>query len=81
MSSSILYHTILYIISQSVMVLVNFVLAMIHHPDAMRKAQAELDSVVGRERAPTFEDRDSLPYIRAVIRETLRWRPVAPLGM
>ena len=53
---------------------------MLHYPNVMRKAQAELDAVVGRERVPTFEDKDSLPYIRAVIRETLRWRPIAPLG-
>ncbi|KAJ7614009.1 cytochrome P450 [Roridomyces roridus] len=44
------------------------------------KAQAELDAVVGPDRMPTFEDSDSLPYIRAVVNETLRWRPVAVLG-
>ncbi|KAI0088550.1 cytochrome P450 [Irpex rosettiformis] len=65
----------------SATVLTNFVLAMVHYPDVMRKAQAELDAVVGRERAPAFEDKDSLPYIRAIIKETLRWRPIAPLGV
>lgn len=29
---------------------------------------------------PGFEDRDNLPYIRAIVRETLRWRPPGPLG-
>ena len=53
---------------------------MLHDPQIMHKAQAELDSVVGRERSPTFEDRDNLPYIRAMIRELVRWRPIAPLG-
>lgn len=53
---------------------------MLHYPEVMRKAQAELDAVVGRERTPTFEDRENLPYIRALIKETLRWRPIAPLG-
>ncbi|KAF9011912.1 cytochrome P450 [Cyathus striatus] len=57
-----------------------FILAMLHHPDVMRKAQAELDSVVGSERMPDFEDKGSLPYVRALINETLRWRPVAVLG-
>lgn len=34
------------------------------YPDVMRKAQAEIDSVVGRDRLPTFEDRARLPYVR-----------------
>ena len=42
------------------------------HPDAQRRAQEEIDRVVGRERLPTFEDRASLPYIEALWRETLR---------
>jgi len=50
------------------------------YPDVMRKAQVELDAVVGRDRLPTFEDKDNLPYIRAILKETLRWRPVGPLG-
>ncbi|KAJ8593700.1 cytochrome P450 [Rhizopogon salebrosus TDB-379] len=44
-------------------------------------AQAEIDSVVGKYRLPTFEDRTSLPYVDAVLRETLRWNPIAPLGI
>jgi cytochrome P450 len=59
----------------------NFVLAMLLHPDVLRRAQAEIDAVVGRERLPTFEDRANLPYIRVMVRETLRWRPVGPLGI
>ena len=54
---------------------------MVNYPDVMQKAQAELDSVVGRERPPTFDDEDALPYIRAIVQETLRWRPVSPLSM
>ncbi|KAL2020641.1 hypothetical protein VTK56DRAFT_8131 [Thermocarpiscus australiensis] len=44
------------------------------------QAQAELDRVVGSERLPTFDDLSSLEYVRAVVAETLRWRPVAVLG-
>ena len=62
------------------MALANFILAMNHYPDVMLKAQRELDEVVGRERPPSFEDMPSLPYIRAIVKETLRWRPIAPLG-
>ena len=66
--------------AQTSVALSNFVLAMILHPDVMRKAQAEVDEVVGRDRPPTFTDIGELPYVCAVIRETLRWRPVAPVG-
>ncbi|KAI0088576.1 cytochrome P450 [Irpex rosettiformis] len=59
---------------------VSFILAMIHWPEIMHKAQAELDVVVGKERAPRFRDKENLPYIRAIIRETLRWRPPGPLA-
>ncbi|THU86529.1 cytochrome P450 [Dendrothele bispora CBS 962.96] len=58
-----------------------FILAMRLYPNVMRKAQAEIDAVVGRERLPTFEDREKLPYIRAIVKEVLRWRPVGPLGL
>ena len=57
-----------------------FLLAMVLYPDVQKCAQAEIDSVIGRDRLPTFEDRESLPYIDAVLRETLRWEPVVPLG-
>ena len=48
--------------------------------EAQRKAQEELDTVVGRDRLPTFDDLDQLVYIRAIVKETLRWHPVGPLG-
>jgi cytochrome P450 len=49
-------------------------------PEVQKKAQAELDAVIGRERLPDFNDYDSLPYINAVVKETLRWQPVLPVG-
>jgi len=51
------------------------------YPDVMRKAQTQIDQVVGRDRLPTFADFDNLHYIRAIVKEVLRWRPVGPLGM
>ena len=63
------------------MALQNFVLAMILHPEAMHKAQEELDKVIGRGRPPTFDDMEDLPYTCAVIKETLRWRTITPLGL
>ncbi|KAG9496564.1 hypothetical protein J7337_011340 [Fusarium musae] len=57
-----------------------FVLAMLLFPEVQRKAQKEIDSVVGTERLPQFEDRDNLPYVDALTKESLRWIPVAPMG-
>ncbi|KAI0251112.1 cytochrome P450, partial [Lactifluus subvellereus] len=56
-------------------------LAMVAFPDVQRRAQAELDAVVGRARLPTFADAPYLPYVRAIVRETLRWRPALMLGL
>ena len=50
------------------------------YPEVQKKAQAEIDSVVGPSRLPDFHDRPSLPYINAVIKETSRWNLVIPLG-
>ncbi|KAJ8583990.1 cytochrome P450 [Rhizopogon salebrosus TDB-379] len=58
-----------------------FALAMVLYPDVQKRAQAKIDLVIGRDLLPTFEDRASLPYIDAVLRETLRWQPVGPLGI
>ncbi|KAN0092739.1 Cytochrome P450 [Tylopilus felleus] len=58
-----------------------FILAMLLNPDVQARAQADIDSVVGSARLPVFEDRPSLPYIDAVLRETLRWHPPVPLSI
>lgn len=57
-----------------------FILAMIMFPEVQYKAQQEIERVVGNRRLPQFEDRDKLPYIEGVVKETYRWHPVAPLG-
>ena len=54
---------------------------MISSPEAQRRAQAELDSVVGCDRPPTFADAPRLSYGCAMVREVLRWRPPLPLGV
>ena len=58
-----------------------FLFAMILNPDVQRRAQEEIDSVVGRGRTPTFADRPRLPYVEALLRELFRWRPVLPLAI
>lgn len=57
-----------------------FIFMMVTYPDIQAKAQEELDSVIGRSRLPSFADLDQLHYVRAIVRETLRWGPVIPLG-
>ena len=53
---------------------------MVLNPDVQRKAQRELDQVVGPHRLPDFSDQPSLRYVDAIVKETLRWNPVVPLG-
>ena len=50
------------------------------YPEVQKKAQAEIDTVVGPNRLPDFHDRPSLPYINAVVKESLRWNLVLPFG-
>ena len=51
------------------------------YPEVQRKAQTEIDQVVGTSRLPDFSDQDALPYVQAVLKEVLRWHPVASLGV
>lgn len=53
---------------------------MVLHPEVAKKAQAELDTVVGNDRLPTFADREYLPYLDALCKEVLRWNTVVPTG-
>lgn len=64
----------------SVMQLHSFILAMLLYPDAQKAAQQELDRVCG-DRLPTTEDEFSLPFVRACVKETFRWLPVAVMGL
>ncbi|KAH9886231.1 cytochrome P450 [Cubamyces lactineus] len=59
----------------------NFTLAMIVYPDVQRRAQEELDRVLGRDRLPTFQDQEKLPYVSTIMKESLRWRAMSPLGV
>ena len=54
---------------------------MVLFPEAQRKAQEELDKVVGFNRLPEYEDKMYLPYINALCKEVLRWHPILPLGV
>lgn len=58
-----------------------FFLAATLHPEIVRLAQKELDEVLNGERLPVFSDKPRLPYISAIAKEVMRWRPPSPLGM
>jgi len=59
----------------------NCVLALLNYPDVLKKAQEEIDKVIGPGNLPTFEDRPSLPYINAIAKESVRWRDTTPLAV
>lgn len=54
--------------------------ALLSNPAVAKTAQQEIDSVVGSDRLPQFEDLPKMPYMEALIKEVLRWQPVTPLG-
>ncbi|KAI0326116.1 cytochrome P450 [Cubamyces sp. BRFM 1775] len=58
-----------------------FFCAMIMYPDVQKRAQQELDALVGPDRLPESTDRPSLTYISAIVKEVLRWHILTPLGM
>jgi cytochrome P450 len=65
---------------QTVSTVRGFFLAMALYPDVFKKAQEEIDSVVGSQRLPTISDRSHLPYVNSLIIELFRWMVVAPNG-
>ena len=58
----------------------SFFLLMSLHPEVQRKAQEEIDRVVGHDRLPDAQDRKNIPYVDAIMREVMRLNPVTPLG-
>lgn len=66
--------------SQTYATTLTFLMAMALNPDKQRLAQEEIDKVLGGDRLPTVNDRPSLPYIAALIKEVMRWNPAVPLG-
>lgn len=54
---------------------------MLMHPQVQAKAQAELDYVLGPGQLPAFGDEGKLPYLMAIMKETLRWQVVLALSL
>ena len=62
--------------------IVSFLYTMVKHPDVQRRAQKEIDRVVGDgSRLPDLNDRPDLPYIEAIYRELLRHTPPLRVGL
>ncbi|KAK3989184.1 cytochrome P450 [Cladorrhinum sp. PSN332] len=51
------------------------------HPEAVAKLRAEILSVVGPTRAPTYEDLKGMKHLQNVMNETLRLYPVVPFNV
>ncbi|KAG5726574.1 O-methylsterigmatocystin oxidoreductase [Termitomyces sp. T112] len=58
-----------------------FMLLMLLYPDVQKRARDELDSVVGNKRLPNFDDRPSLPYLEATMKEVMRWHSTGRIGI
>ena len=56
------------------------IIALMNHPEVLKKAHEEIDKVIKPGKLPDFSDEPSLPYVTAIVKETMRWRPTAPLG-
>ncbi|OAL53492.1 cytochrome P450 [Pyrenochaeta sp. DS3sAY3a] len=60
--------------------LLGFMHAMMMFPQVQKTAQEHIDRVVGPDRLPTLEEVADLPYLRAIVKETIRWMPTIILG-
>lgn len=58
----------------------SFLLAMLHYPEWLRQLQQEIADMCGDE-CPSWDDREKLPLLRAIVKETIRWRPPVPTGI
>ncbi|KAL5324127.1 hypothetical protein ACEPPN_008670 [Leptodophora sp. 'Broadleaf-Isolate-01'] len=61
--------------------LVGFIHAMMAFPEIQKTAQEHLDAVVGPDRLPTLEDAMGIQYLRACVKESIRWMPTLIIGM
>nr|CAD1837902.1 unnamed protein product [Ananas comosus var. bracteatus] len=54
---------------------------LIRHPEILKQAQLELDSVVGPARLVSESDLPNLPTLQAIVKETMRLHPSTPLSL
>ncbi|CAH1780870.1 unnamed protein product, partial [Owenia fusiformis] len=58
-----------------------FFLLLMNHPDIQVKLQEEVDKVVGKDRNPSVDDKDDMPYLQATLIEVLRYLSHAPIAV
>jgi len=51
------------------------------YPDVQARIHEEIDRTIGIGRLPSLDDQDQLPYVRAAIKETMRWKPALPMSI
>ena len=61
-------------------IIISFVQAITKWQEVQKKAQEEIDAIVGEDRSPVWSDYEKLPYVAATVKEAMRWRPVVPLA-
>ncbi|KAL5532016.1 hypothetical protein ACEPAF_5580 [Sanghuangporus sanghuang] len=61
--------------------LIAFFLMMVRNQEVQKRAQEEIDRIIGLDRLPLLNDRARLPFIDCLIKEVLRIHPPAPLGL
>ncbi|KAH9476386.1 Cytochrome P450 monooxygenase [Psilocybe cubensis] len=59
----------------------SLILSLLKFPACLKKAQEEIDELIGDSRLPISTDIDELPYVQAVIKEGHRLRPAVPCGI
>ncbi len=57
------------------------VVYMLHHPDVMKKVQAEIDEQLRRDTVPSMKDKQRMPLVEATILEVQRLGEIVPLGV
>ncbi|KIO29658.1 glycoside hydrolase family 51 protein [Tulasnella calospora MUT 4182] len=69
------------ILDQTATTLKNFLLAMSLYPDVQARAHKEIEQFFVEGRSPDFSSQDQMPYIRAIVLESLRWNPPVSFGV
>ncbi|KAF8960404.1 cytochrome P450 [Flammula alnicola] len=74
-------YTVVLTQTQTVSAIASCILGLLEYPHVLKKAQEELDRVLKPGHLPDFDDEPALPYITAIVKETLRWRDVLPVAV
>ncbi|KAF9002274.1 putative cytochrome P450 monooxygenase [Cyathus striatus] len=56
------------------------VMSLITFPECQKKARDEIEEVIG-DRMPTLDDFDNLPYLKALLKEVIRFTPILPVAV